>query len=58
MDDFDDGLIEEDDALDYVLFEEMEKERKNDNSNTGCLGLMIVFGGVLSSMAFAAGFIL
>ncbi len=49
MDDFDDGLIDED--FDCILFEEMSKENgKRPNSGTpklGCLMLLIALAGLL-----------
>lgn len=40
---FDDhpGLLDEDPALDYVLYKEMEKEDKPPRKNGGCLSLVL-----------------
>ncbi|MDH3329569.1 MAG: hypothetical protein OEM01_10080 [Desulfobulbaceae bacterium] len=40
---FDDhpGLLDEDPALDYVLYKEMEKEDKRPRKNGGCLSLVL-----------------
>ena len=35
-------LLDEDPALDYILYEEMEKESKNDPQTGGCLTLAFV----------------
>lgn len=37
----DDNLFDEDDALDYVLYEECEKEVKKNGGNSGCLGMLV-----------------
>lgn len=44
MDDHDDNIFDEDDALDYILFKEVEKEVNSNNpkSRSGCLGVMLV----------------
>jgi hypothetical protein len=38
----DDNLFDEDDALDYILYEECEKESKNPNRKSGCAGMLVV----------------
>lgn len=38
----DDNLFDEDDALDYVLYEECEKESKNSNRKSGCAGMLVL----------------
>ena len=41
--DFDDydGLLDDDPALDYILYEEMTKEEENQHPSKGCLGVII-----------------
>ncbi|MBM9515194.1 hypothetical protein [Desulfogranum marinum] len=43
MNDFDDNIFDEDDALDCILLEDTEKpiEERN-NRSTGCLGLILL----------------
>ncbi len=36
----DDNLFDEDDALDYVLYEECEKEVEKNKGHSGCLGVV------------------
>ncbi len=56
MDDFDE-LLEEDDALDCILLEEMSKDKKkkfqDNNLNNGCLGVLVILIGVLTVMSLA-----
>lgn len=40
MDDHDDNIFVEDDALDYVLYEETEKDVRKKQIRLGCLGLI------------------
>jgi len=44
-DDFDenDGLLDEDPTLDFILYQEMEKENKQPGSKSGCLGGVLLF---------------
>ncbi len=42
MEDYDDNVFEEDDALDYVIYEEVEKEVNDPHSRSGCLGVVLV----------------
>ncbi len=47
MDDFDDNIFDEDDALDYIMSEEVEKEAKktevnNTEGRSGCLGVVLL----------------
>ncbi len=44
MDDHDDNIFDDDDALDYILYEEVEKEvNTNDpKSRGGCFGVLLV----------------
>ena len=54
MDDFDE-IFDKDEALDCALLEEIENEqgpKKNSNQGGGCLGTLIIFCGVLSTMFF------
>ena len=43
-DDFyeDKGLLDDDPALDYILYDEMEKEKKKPKNNGGCLGVFVM----------------
>lgn len=36
-----DGLLDDDPALDYILYEEMTKEEENQRPPKGCLGVFI-----------------
>ena len=38
----DDNLFDEDDALDYIIYEEVEKEVGQKSGKSGCLGLFVV----------------
>lgn len=38
----DDNLFDENDDLDYVLYEECEKEPKNSNGKSGCAGVLVL----------------
>ncbi len=39
----DDNLFDEDDALDYILYEECEKkDNRPGNGKSGCLGLLML----------------
>jgi len=44
MDDHDDNIFDEDDALDVILYEEVEKETNTNDpkSRGGCLGMLLV----------------
>lgn len=39
----DENLFDEDDALDFVLYEEAEKGRENPKNSGGCLSVIIFF---------------
>lgn len=43
-DDFEDnrGLIDDDPALDYVLYEEMNKDNGRPSGKCGCLGMLLI----------------
>ncbi len=43
MDDLDDNIFDEDDALDYVMYEEVEQEEKQNQRHSGCLGVLLLF---------------
>ena len=45
MDDHDDNVFDEDDALDYIIYEEAEKEVNDPQSRSGCLGVLLVLSG-------------
>ena len=36
------GLIDNDPALDYILYEEMNKDNGQPNGKAGCLGLLLI----------------
>jgi len=39
----DDNIFDEDDALDYIMFEEHSKEEnQKDNKSSGCLTLLLI----------------
>lgn len=42
MDDFDDNIFDEDDALDYIMSEEVEKEVTRPEGRSGCLGMILL----------------
>jgi hypothetical protein len=42
MDDFDDNIFDDDDALDYIMSEEVEKGSKEPQSSSGCFGVLLV----------------
>jgi hypothetical protein len=42
VDDHDDNIFDEDDALDYIMYKEVEKEVNAPQAKTGCLGLLLV----------------
>lgn len=40
----DDNIFDEDDALDYVMYEDVEKNvEKNSSEKSGCLGALALF---------------
>lgn len=42
-DDKNDNIFDQDDALDFIIYEELEKHnRKQDGNRGGCLGLLIL----------------
>ena len=55
MDDFDDNIFGDDDVFDCMVLDELEKEqgpKKNSNQGGGCLGTIILFIIVISTMTF------
>lgn len=42
MEDHDDNIFDEDDALDYIMYKEVEKEANSPQTKTGCLGVMLI----------------
>ena len=50
--DEDHGLLDDDPALDYILYEEMEKEKKGPQNNGGCLGVFVLLLLPFSTVAF------
>ena len=50
----DDNLLNEDDALDYILYEEMEKETGKSSKNAGCLASLFVMVSAIGCLAVAA----
>ena len=42
MDDHDDNIFDGDDALDYIMYEEVEKEVNNAGGGSGCLGVVLI----------------
>jgi hypothetical protein len=52
----DDNLFDEDDALDYILYEECENESQNPNRKSGCAGVLVLLA-VPSAVVVLAQFI-
>ena len=50
----DDNLLDEDDALDYILYEEMEKETVRPSENAGCLTSLVVMVSAIGCLAVVA----
>jgi len=42
MVDHDDNIFDEDDALDYIMYEEVEKEVNDTEGGSGCLGVVMI----------------
>lgn len=42
MDDHDDNIFDDDDALDYIIYEEVEKEVNDAEGGSGCLGVILI----------------
>jgi hypothetical protein len=42
VDDHDDNIFDEDDALDYIMYAEVEKVVNDPQSRSGCLGMLLV----------------
>lgn len=38
----DDNIFDEDDALDYIMFEEHSRGSGNKNNNVGCLSVFVI----------------
>jgi len=38
-----DDFFDDDEVLDYILYEEMRKEEKNCNERAGCFSVFIIF---------------
>ncbi len=56
MDDHDDNIFDDDDALDYIMSEEVEKADQQPQVKSGCLGavlmLFVSIGLLCSGVAF------
>ncbi len=50
----DDNIFDEDDALDYILYEEAEKETSKTTKNAGCLTSLVVMVSAIGCLAVAA----
>ncbi len=50
--DEDHGLLDDDPALDYILYEKMEKEGETSQKNGGCLGVFVLLLLPFSTVAF------
>jgi len=50
----DDNIFDEDDALDYIMYEEVSKnsQRENNKSTGGCLSLLLLLTIPVSSIVF------
>ncbi|MDY0222415.1 MAG: hypothetical protein RBR67_14875 [Desulfobacterium sp.] len=46
-----DNVFDEDDALDYILFEEAQKEVDKDKTNTGCLPVILLAVSTIGCLA-------
>lgn len=53
QDDLGGNIFDDDDALDYILYEECERDAKK-NSGAGCLGMIVV----MVFVSAVAGFVL
>ncbi len=42
VDDHDDNIFDEDDALDYIMYKEIEKEVNSPQAKSGCLGVLLL----------------
>ena len=42
MEDHDDNIFDEDDALDFIMNEEVEKWDKQPQGKSGCLGMIVL----------------
>lgn len=49
----DNNFLDEDEALDYILYEEMEKETGRPSKNTGCLTSLLVMVSAIGCLAAA-----
>ena len=49
-----DNLLDEDDALDCILYQEMEKETSKSSKNAGCLASLLVIVSAIGCLAVAA----
>lgn len=56
MDDLDDNIFDDDDALDYIMSEEVEAWDQQPQGKTGCLGVILILvmpiGLIYSGLAF------
>ena len=52
MDD-DDNIFDKDDALDYIMYKEVEKDSQNKPSNKGCLGMVVMFIIPLAGLGYS-----
>lgn len=48
----DDNIFDEDDALDFVIYEETENEVAKSNKSSGCLSSVVVFLTIPSSLLY------
>ncbi len=48
----DDNIFDEDDALDFVIYEETENEAAESNKSSGCLSFIVVFLTIPSSLLY------
>jgi hypothetical protein len=51
----DDNMFDEDDALDYILFEEHTNSEKQNPPNADCLGVILFFIISSTSLCFCLG---
>jgi len=38
----DDNIFDKDDALDYVMYEELNKKKQDGSGNGGCFGIIVI----------------
>ena len=49
QDDLDGNIFDDDDALDYILYEECERDAKK-NNGSGCLGMIVILVSISTTI--------